>query len=113
MVLEKLIFILGAPVRYDAIWEFGFLEELVGRNKVILEAEFGVLLEKGEVRWEVDTLVIRVSVIVQPSDYYSFYGKFWTKRVSRVQPHRCASHRYCSFICLMECSWLVVIKGFS
>ncbi len=37
------------PIRYDAIWEFGFLEELVGRNNVILQAEFDALLQ-GEVR---------------------------------------------------------------
>lgn len=39
----------GMPIRYDAIWEFGFLEELVGRNNVILQAEFDALLQE-EVR---------------------------------------------------------------
>lgn len=38
------------PIRYDAIWEFGFLEELVGRNNVILQANFDALLQDGEVR---------------------------------------------------------------
>lgn len=33
-------FFAGIWVRYDAIWEFGFLEELVGRDKVILQADF-------------------------------------------------------------------------
>lgn len=32
-------------MRYDAIWEFGFLQELVGRNKVILQADFDALLK--------------------------------------------------------------------
>ncbi|CAM9691616.1 unnamed protein product, partial [Laminaria digitata] len=40
----------GKPVRYDAIWEFGFLEELLGRDKVILQADFRSLLEDEEVR---------------------------------------------------------------
>lgn len=40
----------GLPIRYDAIWEFGFLEELVGRNNVILQADFDALLQDGEVR---------------------------------------------------------------
>lgn len=40
----------GLPIRYDAIWEFGFLEELVGRNNVILQADFDALLRVGEVR---------------------------------------------------------------
>lgn len=31
-------------MRYDAIWEYGFLEELVGRDKVILQADFNQLL---------------------------------------------------------------------
>lgn len=39
----------GMPVRYDAIWEFGFLEELVGRNNVILQADFDALLHDEEV----------------------------------------------------------------
>ncbi|CAM9374939.1 unnamed protein product, partial [Scytosiphon promiscuus] len=39
----------GMPVRYDAIWEFGFLEELVGRNNVILQGDFDALLEDEEV----------------------------------------------------------------
>lgn len=34
----------GMWVRYDAIWEFGFLEELVGRDKVILQADFNAML---------------------------------------------------------------------
>ena len=38
------------PIRYNAIWEFGFLEELIGRNNVILQADFDALLRKGEVR---------------------------------------------------------------
>ena len=40
----------GKPVRYDAIWEFGFLEELLGRDKVILQADFRALLEDHQVR---------------------------------------------------------------
>lgn len=38
------------PIRYDAIWEFGFLEDLIGRDKVILQADFDVLLRDEEVR---------------------------------------------------------------
>lgn len=38
------------PIRYDAIWEFGFLEELIGRHNVILQADFDALLQDGEVR---------------------------------------------------------------
>lgn len=37
-------------MRYDAIWEFGFLEELVGRDKVILKADFDSLLKREGVR---------------------------------------------------------------
>lgn len=40
----------GMPIRYDAIWEFGFLEDLIGRDKVILQADFDVLLQEKEVR---------------------------------------------------------------
>lgn len=39
---------LGIPVRYDAIWEFGFLQELVGRNKVILQADFDALVKSDD-----------------------------------------------------------------
>lgn len=34
----------GMWVRYDAIWEFGFLEELIGRDKVILQATFDAII---------------------------------------------------------------------
>ena len=36
-------------MRYDAIWEFGFLEELLGRDKVILQADFTTLVEDEQV----------------------------------------------------------------
>ncbi|CAB1118120.1 unnamed protein product [Ectocarpus sp. CCAP 1310/34] len=39
----------GRSVRYDAIWEFGFLEELVGRSNVILQADFDDLLQDCDV----------------------------------------------------------------
>lgn len=39
-------FLVGMPVRYDAIWEFGFLEEVVGRDKVILQTNFDALLRE-------------------------------------------------------------------
>lgn len=36
-------------MRYDAIWEYGFLEELVGRDKVILQKDFEDILNSGKV----------------------------------------------------------------
>lgn len=36
-------------MRYDAIWEYGFLEELVGRDKVILQKDFEDILNSGTV----------------------------------------------------------------
>lgn len=38
------------PIRYDAIWEFGFLEDLIGQDKVILQADFDVILREKKVR---------------------------------------------------------------
>lgn len=36
-------------MRYDAIWEYGFLEELIGRDKVILQKDFEDILNSGTV----------------------------------------------------------------
>lgn len=43
----------GLWVRYDAIWEYGFLEELVGRDKVILQKDFEDILNSGKVGIEI------------------------------------------------------------
>lgn len=43
----------GLWVRYDAIWEYGFLEELVGRDKVILQKDFEDILNSGKVGVEI------------------------------------------------------------
>lgn len=48
-------------IRYDAIWEFGFLEEIVGRDKVILQANFDALLREEGV--SISIIVIQYSIV--------------------------------------------------
>eukprot|EP00904_Undaria_pinnatifida_P009251 jgi/Undpi1/5456/HiC_scaffold_2.g00735.m1 len=65
------------PVRYDAIWEFGFLEELLGRDKVILQADFTTLVEDEQAVQSPESVYLVDMPIKQLSgngDYFSRMG---------------------------------------